>query len=258
MSVKSGLDSIGVNPLCSCDVRVDVCFVTSVNTHTHTSIYTFRLFAVFLSHSIRRTDRGTLRRVRAVQRSSPSGAIGPKRIVIPPEIVALEQGKAAQAYLGVIFAGVSDRDGSLHAKFEIKSDRNSTPVDFKPPIVELLRPIQMKSDEFETAVKGLHGFQRMTASFDMPTEEDSLHKIPTLVLQCSSMVPVDKNAEWAKDKRFRLVGGLPASTEKVYAILEQPKKSSGGQKGKIVVCCDNALATNSVLDSLKKAVQAEL
>lgn len=64
---------------------------------------------------------------------------------------------------------------------------------------------------------------------------------------------VDKNGEW-NEKQYRLVGGLPASSEVVFVMFQQ----EGNGKGKLIVCCDNALATNSILETLKKALKAKV
>lgn len=113
-------------------------------------------------------------------------------MVVPPEIVALEKSKLAQAYMGVDFASASDRDGAMHARFEIKSDRNSTPIDFKPPLCEVLRPIKMKVDAFDAGMKKLHGFQRVASSFALPSSQEVLSSLPRVLLRNSSLVSPQK------------------------------------------------------------------
>jgi hypothetical protein len=198
----------------------------------------------------KRTDRGVLRRVRIIGRSSSSGHVGPTRTVIPPEIVALAKGKMAMAVLGMTFASVSDREGSLQARFDLKSDRGSTALDLRPPLGELVQPLKMPTETFEKGMQRLQGFQRVVSKFTVPSVED----LDASVLKHIALLPLDSKSEkmWKESRQLRLVGSLPASTDKVYVVVQCKDDTSGT----FTVCCDNAMATNSILDTLKKAIKS--
>lgn len=197
----------------------------------------------------KRTDRGVLRRVRIVARSTSSGHVAPTKTVIPPEIVALAKGQMAVAILGVTFASVSDREGSLQARFDLKSDRATTALDLRPPLGELVQPLKMTADAFEKGMKQLQGFQRVTSKFTVA----SVESLGGAVLKQVALQPLDSKADtWEKSRQLRLVGCLPASTDKLYIEVQCKDDKSGT----FTVCCDNAMATNSILDTLKRALKS--
>ena len=198
----------------------------------------------------KRTDTGVLRRVRVISRSTTSGHVAPKRSVVPPEITALAKDKMTIAILGMEFASVSDREGDLQGRFDLKSDRGSNPLDLRPPLGELLQPLAIKANAFEQGMNRLQGFQRVISTFSLPAEKMST--LDLAILKQVALRPLDKDKTWKDSRRLRLVGNLPASTDKVYIVVQC---AATGCSGSFTVCCDNAIATNSMLDTLKKALK---
>jgi hypothetical protein len=192
--------------------------------------------------------------VRIIQRSNAAGSIGPRRVIAPQEITALKKGQMTTATLGVEFQSASDRDGALQARFDIKSDRGSNPVDIKPPLGELLVPCRMSESDFDSAMERLQGFQRVESSFVLSTEGKSLEQahqaLPLVILKHAALSPVSRKAEW-KEGMLRLAAKLPASKDPVFVVVSC---SSITGSGNITVCCDNALATNSLVEELKHAL----
>eukprot|EP00548_Thalassiothrix_antarctica_P014824 CAMPEP_0194176076 /NCGR_PEP_ID=MMETSP0154-20130528/10063_1 /TAXON_ID=1049557 /ORGANISM="Thalassiothrix antarctica, Strain L6-D1" /LENGTH=1487 /DNA_ID=CAMNT_0038890141 /DNA_START=352 /DNA_END=4815 /DNA_ORIENTATION=+ len=199
------------------------------------------------------TNAGSvLRRIRFIVRNSPAaGRIGLQQSVVPPEITTLKKGKMTICILGLVFASLSNREGTLQAKFDLKSGRGSTPLDIRPSLVELVKPLTMDVPMFEQNIHRLRGFQRITSDFTIPSAATNTDYIPRMILKQVALRPLDEQS-WTNNKTLQLVGCLPASaTEKLYIVVQQQGTSSG----KITVCCDNAMATNSILDSLKKALR---
>jgi AP-3 complex subunit beta len=197
----------------------------------------------------RRSDFGVLRRIKIIQRSAASGAIAPRRVVFPPEISALEKGKMAMLVLGVEFTASSDKDGSMHGKFEVKSDKGSSPLDVRPPLGELLQPVKMSKNEFEGYIQRLQGFNRVSSSFKLTGGENARIDLPKKLLKKAALTALNKDMKW-KDNKFHFSGQLPMSDDKVFVVVTVDDFS----RGELLVCCDNAMATNSILDLLKKAL----
>jgi hypothetical protein len=152
------------------------------------------------------------------------------------------------ATLCIDFVSASNRDGDLVARLEIKSATGGgTPVQIKPSLSELVRPCKRKKEEFDATMAQMQGFQRVEGTFTTP----SYASLPQWIVKQSALSPVGK-ASW-KEGKLRLVGGLPASHELVYVLIECDKASGAG---KIIVCCDHAVAVNSILNDLKRAVSS--
>ena len=196
-----------------------------------------------------RMDTGVLRRVRIVSRSTTSGYVGPKRTAVPPEIAALGKDQMTVAMVGLEFASVSDREGSLQARWDIKSDRGSNPLDLRPPLTELVRPFELNVKTFDDNMSRMQGFQRVVSNFIIP--ENQVATLDRVILNHIALRALDKDEGWKVNRRLRLVGQLPASPDKLYIIVECAENGSGS----LTVCCDNAIATNSILDSLQKALK---
>jgi hypothetical protein len=95
----------------------------------------------------------------------------------------------------------------------------------------------------------MQGFQRVVCSFAI-----SANRVATLesvVLKHIALLPLDKEETRQAKQRLRLVGQLPASTDKLYVVVECDETGAGS----LNVCCDNAIANNSVIDTLKKALK---
>jgi hypothetical protein len=212
------------------------------------SFFVSRFYYIFF---FRKPDAGSLRRIRILQRSAPSGAVATKKILCPPEIPELKKGQMSTATLCIEFASASNRDGDLVARLEIKSAAGGgTPVQIKPCLSELVRPCKRKKDEFDATTAQMQGFQRVESTFQTTTALYA--SIPQWIVKQSALTPVGKSAAW-KEGKFRLVGGLPASDELVHVLIECEKASG---VGKITVCCDHAVAVNSILNDLKRAVSS--
>lgn len=208
---------------------------------------------IIISSFSRKPDSGSLRRIRILQRSGPSGAVATKKILCPPEIPELKKGQMSTATLCIEFVSASNRDGDLVARLEIKSAAGGgTPVQIKPTLSELLRPCKRQKEEFDTQMAQMQGFERVESTFTTP----SYALVPQWIIKQTALSFVGSKA-W-KEGKLRLVGGLPASNDNdelllVHVLIECDKASG---VGKIIVCCDHAVAVNSILNDLKRAVSS--
>jgi hypothetical protein len=79
--------------------------------------------------------------------------------------------------------------------------------------------------------------------------------VPTQsILRAVALTSVGRSSSTWKNDSLRLAGTLPASGDPVYILVTCHEKSG---QGKIVVCCDHALAVNSIMNVMKRAL-AEL
>lgn len=189
------------------------------------------------------TDNTTLRRVRLTIRKTrdSNSHIGVQKSCAPPEITTLSPGTMAHAMLGIVFNSVSDREGTLQAKLDIKTSRGNHIFDLRPPLVELLQPLPvnhlMSLETFMAEMKTKQGFQRVKTKLNMVGEA-----LYSLILRNVALPPLKKGDK----ERLNMVGML--CQQKVYIAVDC-------SNGNCTVCCDNALAANSILDSIQKAVQ---
>lgn len=196
----------------------------------------------------KKSDSGSLRRIKITPRSGSKGGIVVKKAICPAEIPELKKGQMSSASLCIQFASASNREGDMIARFDIKSSiGGGVPVEIKPSVGELLKPHKLTIDEFDSKIGKMHGFQRVSAAFS--TSVANVSSIPKVVLKAVALTPVGK-ATWIDDK-FRMIGCLPASDDLVLVLI-QIDKSKGS--GTITSCCDHAVAVNSILNSLKQAV----
>jgi len=198
-----------------------------------------------------RTDAGTLRHVRIIQRGGTSGgSISPSKVITPPEFPALKTGMASTVFIGITFATATDRDGVAVAKFDVKSDRGTTSIEIRPTLGELLNDDEtetMSQTEFDAVISGLQGIQRISMTFTLsPMNEASFKDLPRTILQHLNMKQIGK---WTGKVSF--VGTLPASGQKVYVVV---KCDSVTGYGDIVVCSHDAMAANSIMNLLKQAL----
>jgi len=198
-----------------------------------------------------RTDAGTLRHVRIIQRGGTSGGIiSPSRVVTPPEFPALKKGMASAVIVGITFASASDRDGVAVAKFDVKSDRGTTSIEVRPTLGELLKDDASKTtsqSDFDAAVSALQGIQRISWTFALsPMNDINFKNLPSTILQHLNLKQIGK---WDGDCSF--VGALPASGQEVYVVV---KCDSVTGYGEITVCSHDAMAANSVMNLLKHAL----
>lgn len=181
-----------------------------------------------------------------LQRSSTTSSshIGPKKIAVPVEIAALQQGQRSSVVLGIEFANASDRDDCLLARFEIKFNGGTLPVEVRPSLLQMLKSCPKSRSDFDTAVQKLHGFNRVDVAFAAP---DSSFLTTAWVKKIANLTPVSGSGDSSDEMRF--AGCLPASGDPVFVVISC---SDGG--GKIVVCSEHALAVNGIVNSLKKAI----
>jgi len=191
----------------------------------------------------KKMDHGSLRRVRLLQRAGPSGAVAVKRAVWPPEIPEIKKGQVSNTIFCVEFASASNREGDMTARVDVKTSTGGIPVEFKPSLGELLQPAQLMPAEFDSTMARMQGFQRVSSKF----KAADIGPIPKAVLKHAAFTPVGKLA-W-KEGKLRLVGGLPAGNDLVLVLIEYTDGS-----GSITVCCDHAVAVNSVLNVVQRAV----
>lgn len=111
------------------------------------------------------------------RQGSSSGVIAPSRVIAPPEILALKKDKVSTVSLGITFASATDKYGVSVAKFDVKSDRGSTPIEIRPTLGEFLDATKTKSisqADFDRAVADMHGIhQRSTSTFSLSNLDDA-------------------------------------------------------------------------------------
>lgn len=209
----------------------------------------------------KRTDGRGIRRIKLLQRKvSTSGVIPTSRVVIPQEIDMLNSSQMSYAMVGLEFAQVSDKDGAILSRFDIKCDRSSTSVDIRPPLAELLtvNRNQMSIADFDESMQKMHGIhQQAVIKFDLSSisEESgsgisSLYKqLPSRILNVSTLTLVGKK-EW-NGSTCRFAASLPASGKDVLVKIQCDKKTGTGE---LTICCDSATALSSLLRFLKKAI----
>ena len=147
-----------------------------------------------------------MRHVRIIHRPGvSSGLIAPSRVITPPEILALKKSKVSTVSLGITFASATDRDGLSVAKFDVKSDKGSTPIEIRPTLGEFLDATKTKSIsqvDFDKAVDEMHGIhQRTTSTFSLsPVDTAAYKNIPSIILQNFNFVSMARSicslAEW--------------------------------------------------------------
>jgi len=54
--------------------------------------------------------------------------------------------------------------------------------------------------------------------------------------------------------KIRMVGTLPASSDPVYVQVDCPPNASTQATALLTVCCDHALAVNSIVNQAKRAL----
>ena len=100
-----------------------------------------------------------LRRIRILQRTSPTL----RQAILPLEISALKKKQSSSTFLILSFLD-SNNVSSLSARFEVKSDKGTTAIDIRPPLVEMLRKVRLNESEFENVINKLSGPHQKTAS----------------------------------------------------------------------------------------------
>ena len=166
--------------------------------------------------------------------------IAPRKVVAPPEIEQLGPGQQTDCVVGIEFTSPSDRDGSLQAKFDIKFGSGATPVDIRPSLGDLLLPCKRNPSDFDTQIGRLHGFQRVESSIKAAWEG-----VAQSIVQAAALTRIKGDTS----DHLRFIGTLPASSDTVYVSVKQ-----GSSAHKLAICSDNALAANSLMNVLKRAL----
>ncbi len=198
--------------------------------------------------TFRKTDGSTLRRIRILPKSSSGGAFAVKKTLLPPDVAELKVGQMANAIICLEFASASNREGDMVARFDVKaSTGGGIPMELKPSLGDLLTPQKaMSVSDFDASMNRLQGFQRVTSTF----QSSHLESVPQTIVKSAALTLIGKKLVW-EGNSLRLLGGLPASNDLVWVRLDcDPNNGSGT----IMVCCDNALAVNSILAILKHAL----
>jgi AP-3 complex subunit beta len=205
---------------------------------------------------------GSIRHIRILQRASATSnasVIGPRKMVLPLPIDELPAHRKTECLVGIEFLSISDRDGSLLAKLDVKFGSNGTAaIDIKPSIGDVLLPCQRSVQEFDSAVHRMQGFNRAVASFVIPPASSRL-EVPARILSRAALTLVHEStvasstgtASWGPDHQIRWVGTLPSSSDPIFVIT---RCLDGTQQGSLVVCCDHALVANSFVNLLKRAL----
>ena len=186
-----------------------------------------------------------IRRIKVLPRSGSGGA---KKTLCPPEIMELKANQSATAILIFQFASMSNREGDIVGRIEVKQGYGgSVPIEIKPSLGDLLRPPNkmISVEEFDAALARMQGFQRVESSY---TTSQTMPVIAEALTKQSSLKLIG-NAKFAPNDKLRMMGLLPANSESVMVKIEP---TNGG--GKITVCCDHVVAINSILRLVKGAV----
>jgi hypothetical protein len=155
------------------------------------------------------------------------------------------------------FASASNREGDMVARLEIKSSTGGgVPVELKPTLAELLQTnkthTKTTAAEFDATLQRMQGFQRVVSSFQNKKAKDDVASLSTLILKHAALTLVVGNQKDNNNNTLRFIGGLPASSDLVLVLIQCDDDHTGS--GSITVCCDHALAVNSILNVLKRAV----
>lgn len=139
-----------------------------------------------MGYLYRRSDFGTLRHIRVVQRNGSQGC--PKKVVVPPEIAALGKNQFSLAILGIDFGKpTSDRDGCWVARMDIKSDRGTNPAEFRPALAEILTPLSLNGPNFEKLASRFTGsYQKMSFLFTIDPSKSS--RLPKHLMKHANLV----------------------------------------------------------------------
>ena len=170
----------------------------------------------------------------------------------PPEIAELQKNQICNATVVIEFASLSDREGDIVGRLEIKTGSGGgVPVEIKPSLCELLKPppSSVKVQDFDESMQRMQGpFQRVELSFS--TQLD-LQGISRAIGKHTGLDPI---GEEDTTSGLRFMAFLPSSNQPVYVVVNGPKASGG--IGKLLVCCDHAVAINSIAGLLKRTLNA--
>jgi hypothetical protein len=196
-----------------------------------------------------KNDAGTLRHVRIVHRRSASGGtIAPSKVILPPEILALKKGQTSTVFIGITFESATDRDGVALAKFDVKCGTTSTSIDVRPSLGEML-DTPPENIDFDAAYSGFEGnkFLMISSSFSLsPRTDDNYQSVPSKIMKHLNLRQI---GVWPERGCF--VGKLPESGDHVFIRIHCDKATGSG---KITVCGNNAMASNSIVNLVKSSL----
>mmetsp|Transcript_17345 Transcript_17345/g.34531 ORF Transcript_17345/g.34531 Transcript_17345/m.34531 type:complete len:520 (-) Transcript_17345:227-1786(-) len=192
-----------------------------------------------------RNDTGTIRRVRIVQRG------GDAKATPPLEIAAIGKGKMAVGFMAIDYGMMVGLRDIGPVRLEIKTDRGTYPVEFRPPIGELLVPTRMDKSTFEESVAKVTGFHRNAISFSIDgVVSDPLAEIPERIMKSCNVAPVDNNLTFTRNQIY-FSAALPSTGETIMLsiTLDDALKSVSA-----VICCEDAIVSSTLTGSLKKSM----
>ncbi|KAL3918272.1 MAG: hypothetical protein SGILL_004315 [Bacillariaceae sp.] len=204
------------------------------------------IICVQVKFSNQNSDSKSIRRIKVLPRSGSSGAHACKKTLCPPDIAELKVGQSTMAVIVFEFASLSNRDGDVVGKVEVKQGSGgSVPLEIKPSLGELLRPpMNASKAEFDLMMKRMQGFQRVELAFTPQRDPASISK--PILKQSSLRMVSDEGGT------FDFMGLLPVSNDTVLVTVQTSK----GGPGKIIVGCDHAVAINSISSLVKRAAES--
>jgi len=140
----------------------------------------------------------------------------------------------------------------------------------RPPLGEMLSSWnviggsssrRMEDGEFDMAVGRLQGIhQRSTASFSLVPDDDDgndgsfenlMDDTLAKISKAANLNPIGNQMVWNTENQCKLIGCLPASGTQVLILVKCNPKTGVGE---IIVCCDNTMALNTIMELLKGSV----
>lgn len=118
-------------------------------------------------------------------------------------------------------------------------------MELKPSLGDLLKPLKVTKTEFDSKMQRMQGFQRVVSKF----QTSNLSTLPPSLLKAVALTSVGK-LTW-KENKLRLAGMLPANTDPVFVLFQCDE---AGGSGNVTVCCESAVAVNSIMNALKRAI----
>ena len=180
-----------------------------------------------------RSDNASLRRVRLVNRSPSTSSV--KKVVCPREVELIKAGETGVGYLGFDFGtgGGEKMDG---VKLEAKTDRGSFPFEFKIPVGEQMRGLNLDDGkEFETHRKRLGGFQVTAVKLEKGVEMG----LRVLGENIMDVCNISKVGEGGGEGRF---AGVSSSGDEVLIVVTTDE---------LRVHSDNAVRGNNLAEAIK-------
>jgi len=187
-----------------------------------------------------RTDSISIRRIRLIQRTSPTL----RSAILPLEIPALKKQQSSSTLLTLSFSP-THIISSLSAKFDVKSDKSSTTLDIRPSLSEMLGKLKLKESEFYSMTKkysGLH--QKVSSTFVW----DGGDRLWERIEKYCNLTPVLSEGN---EKERKFAASLPDTKESMLVIFNELGL------GTVVIYCDNLIAANSLMESIKSTVRKE-